>query len=64
LPRATAQLVADPVLRRELHEAVKHLEEAQKRVQHRRSHRLRNSLLVLAGAGAVAAALKTAAIRS
>jgi hypothetical protein len=64
LSRRTAELVADPVFRREFHDAVRQLEEAQKRIEHARSHRLRNTLLVVAGAGAVATALKSVHIRS
>ena len=64
LSRRAAQLVADPVLRHELHEAMRQLEQAQKRISHARSHRLRNTLLVVVGVGTVVAALQSVRIRS
>lgn len=64
LSRRMAQLVGDPILRRELHEAVRQLEEAQKRIEHSRRHRLRNVLLAAVGVGAAAAALQSVRIRS
>ena len=54
---ATAKrLAADEELRRELSEAGKNLRHAWSRVERKRSHRLRNALLVLAAAGAATAA--------
>jgi hypothetical protein len=66
LPRrpTTVQLLSDPVLRRQIREAVKQLDEAQKRVEHAHSHRVRNSLIGLASLAAIAAALRTTPIRS
>jgi uncharacterized membrane protein len=56
-PLATAKrLAADDELRRELREASINLRQAWSRVERKRSHRLRNTLLVLAGAGAVTVA--------
>jgi uncharacterized membrane protein len=57
-PLAVAQrLASDEELRQELRTAVENLRAAWSRVEKRRSHRLRNGLLVLAGAGGAAAAL-------
>ena len=62
---ATAtRIAADPVLRRQLAEVMTQLQKAQKRVQRKRSHKLRNSLLVLAGFGAASAAVAAPAVRS
>jgi hypothetical protein len=63
-PMTTTQLLADPVLRRQLHEALRQLEEAQKRVGHARSHRVRNSLIGLGSIAAIAAVLRSTPIRS
>jgi uncharacterized membrane protein len=55
---AARRLTADPKLRIELRKMTKNLEKAWTRVEKKHSHKLRNSLLVVAGAGgAVAAAL-------
>ena len=51
------RLGTDPVLRRQLTAVGKQLEAARKRVERKRSHKLRNTLLVLGGAGAAAAAV-------
>ncbi len=59
---AVARLSTDPKLKDELRKMTKHLENAWTHVDKRqkRSHKLRNSILVVAGVGgAVAAALKT-----
>jgi uncharacterized membrane protein len=52
---AVSRLTADPKLRTELRKMTNNLEKAWTRVEKKRSHKLRNSLLLLAG-GAVAAA--------
>ena len=55
---AVGRLSADPKLRTELRKMKSNLERAWTRVEKKRSHKLRNSLLVLAGAGgAVVAAM-------
>jgi uncharacterized membrane protein len=52
------RLAAEPKLKRELRKMTKNLEKAWSRVERKRSHKLRNSLLVAAGAGgAVAVAI-------
>src|SRR2546423_12748316 len=57
-PAAIGRLTSDPKLKRELNKVVKSLEKAWARVEKKRSHKLRNTLLVVARAGgAVAAAL-------
>jgi uncharacterized membrane protein len=53
---AVKRLAADAELRRELRETLENLRQAWTRVGKKRSHRLRNTLLVLAGAGGVTAA--------
>jgi uncharacterized membrane protein len=53
---AVARLSADPKLRRELRKMTRNLENAWGRVEKKRSHKVRNSLLVAAGVGGVAAA--------
>ncbi len=55
-PAAVGRLTSDPKLKRELNKVVKSLEKAWARVERKRSHKLRNSLLVLVGAGGAAAA--------
>jgi uncharacterized membrane protein len=50
------RLGSDPVLRAQVAEAVLQLQKARGRMKPRRSHKTRNVLLVLTGAGAVAAA--------
>jgi len=52
---AVSRLTGDPKLKRELQRMTKNLEKAWSRVEKKRSHKLRNSLLVVAGAGGVAA---------
>jgi hypothetical protein len=61
--RTAQQLVADPVLRRELHVTLRRLDEAQKRIQRARSHRLRNTLYILGGLGAVASVARSLRVR-
>ena len=51
------RLARDPVLQRQLREVVAQLSKAQERAQRKRSHRLRNGMLAVAGFGAAAAAL-------
>ena len=53
---AVARLSADPKLRKELRKMTRNLENAWGRVEKKRSHKVRNSLLVAAGVGGVAAA--------
>src|SRR2546421_7760906 len=50
-PAAVGRLTTDPKLKRELNKVVESLNKAWARVEKKRSHKLRNSLLVLAGAG-------------
>jgi|SRR5262245_57008184 len=50
------RLGADPVLRREVRAMVENVEKALGRVEKKRSHKVRNSLLVAAGVGSAAAA--------
>ena len=57
------RLATDPVLRMQLVEMFMQLQKAQRRVEKRRSHKLRNLLLVGAGFGAVTAALKVPKVR-
>jgi uncharacterized membrane protein len=55
---AVGRLAGDPKLKRELRKMTRNLERAWSRVERKRSHKLRNSLLIAAGAGgAVAAAI-------
>ncbi|HEY0415520.1 MAG TPA: hypothetical protein VGC78_03965 [Gaiellaceae bacterium] len=56
------RLATDPVLRVQLAELATQLGAARKRVERKRSHKLRTTILVLAGAGAAAGAV--AVIRS
>ncbi|MDQ2969291.1 MAG: SRPBCC family protein [Actinomycetota bacterium] len=57
---ATTRLATDPKLKNELRKMTKSLEGAWGRVEKKRSHKLRNSILIIAGVGgAAAAALKT-----
>jgi uncharacterized membrane protein len=53
---AVSRLSADPKLKTELRKLKKNLEKAWTRIEKKRSHKLRNSLLILAGAGGAAAA--------
>ena len=57
------RLGSDPVLRGQLVEVATQLRKAQRRVERRRSHKLRNSLFVLAGFGAASAAVAVPAVR-
>jgi uncharacterized membrane protein len=62
--RGLAQrLASDPVLRAQLVEMVVQLQAARRRMGTRRSHRVRNSLLVLAGFGAASAAVSVPSVR-
>ena len=55
---AVSRLAGDPKLKRELQKMTRSLEKAWSRVEKKRSHKLRNTLLAVAGAGgAVAAAV-------
>jgi uncharacterized membrane protein len=49
------RLASDPVLRAELLEMVAQLQKARRRIEPKRSHKVRNVVLVIAGAGTVAA---------
>ena len=51
------RLISDPVLRAHLRETVRQLEAAQKRARKVRSHRFRNAVLLVAGAGTAVAAI-------
>ena len=53
---AVSRLTADPKLKRELRRMTRNLDKAWSRIEKKRSHKLRNSLLVAAGAGGVVAA--------
>jgi uncharacterized membrane protein len=55
LAAAVARLATDPMLKRELRQMTTNLDGAWSRVQRKRSHRLRNALII-GGVGAVAAA--------
>jgi uncharacterized membrane protein len=57
------RLAADPVLRAQVGEMLAQLQKAQRRVERRRSHKVRNSLLVLAGFGAASAAVSVPSVR-
>ena len=58
------RLARDPVLRAQLTEMVKQLQGARRRVdRRRRSHRLRNSLVLLAGFGAASAVVAVPSVR-
>jgi hypothetical protein len=51
------RLATDPVLRAQLGEATSQLQKANSRLKKHKSHKVRNTVLLLAGAGAVIAAL-------
>lgn len=51
------RLATDPVLRAQLSEATAQLQKANSRLKKHKSHKLRNTMLLLAGAGAVIAAV-------
>src|SRR5438477_4207719 len=53
---AVSRRTADPKLKRELRRMTRNLDKAWSRIEKKRSHKLRNSLLVAAGAGGVVAA--------
>src|SRR4051812_43197298 len=57
------RLGSDPVLRGQLVEMATQLRKAQRRVERKRSHTLRNSLVVLAGFGAASAVVAAPAVR-
>jgi len=57
------RLGSDPVLRGQLVEVATQLRKAQRRVERTRSHKLRNSLFVLAGFGAASAAVAVPSVR-
>jgi uncharacterized membrane protein len=57
------RLAEDAVLRAQLMEMFVQLQKARRRVERRRSHKLRNSLLVLAGFGAASAAASMPSVR-
>ena len=57
------RLGSDPVLRAQIAEAANQLQRARKQVEKKRSHRARNLLLVLTGAGAVVAAIYDCGVR-
>jgi uncharacterized membrane protein len=57
------RLAADPVLRGQLTEMVVQLQKARHRVVKRRGHKVRNSILVLAGFGAASAAVSLPSVR-
>lgn len=64
LVSAVTRLSADPKLRRELRKMTRNLENAWGRVERKRSHKLRNSLLIAVGVGGAAAAALKARKRS
>ena len=53
------RLATDPVLRAQLAEATTQLQKANGRLKKHKSHKLRNAMLLLAGVGAVVAAVPT-----
>jgi hypothetical protein len=57
------RLAADRVLRGQLTEMVVQLQKARHRVEKRRGHKVRNSILVLAGFGAASAAVSLPSVR-
>ena len=57
------RLAEDPVLRAQAMEMFAQLQQARRRVERRRSHKLRNSFLLLAGFGAASAAVAAPAVR-
>ena len=58
------RLASDPILRAQAMEMVVQLQKARKRVERRRSHKLRNSFVLLAGFGAASAAVSVPAVRT
>jgi uncharacterized membrane protein len=57
------RLASDPVLQAQLVEMFVQLQKAKRRVERRRSHKLRNSVVVLAGFGAASAAVSLPSVR-
>jgi uncharacterized membrane protein len=57
------RLAADPVFRAQVAEVAVQLQKAQRRADRKRSHKLRNTMLVLAGFGAVTAAMNVESVR-
>jgi uncharacterized membrane protein len=57
------RLAADPVFRAQVAEVAVQLQKAQRRADRNRSHKLRNAMLVLAGFGAVTAAMNVESVR-
>jgi uncharacterized membrane protein len=57
------RLAGDPILLAQVMEMAVQLQKARQRVERRRSHRLRNSLVLLAGFGAASAAVSVPAVR-
>src|SRR5436305_15108584 len=57
------RLATDPVLRMQLAEIYMQLQKARRRVEKRRSHKLRNLLFIGAGFGAATAAFKVPKVR-
>jgi uncharacterized membrane protein len=57
------RLAADPVFRAQIAEVAAQLQKAQRRADRNRSHKLRNLMLVLAGFGAVTAAMNIESVR-
>ena len=57
------RLAADPVLRAQVGEMLAQLLKARRRVERRRSHKVRNSVLLLAGFGAASAAVSVPSVR-
>jgi uncharacterized membrane protein len=57
------RLASDPILQAQLVEMFVQLQKAQRRVERRRSHKLRNSVVVLAGFGAASAAVSLPSVR-
>jgi uncharacterized membrane protein len=63
LAAVAARLAADEELRRELREAAESLQQAWDRVQKKRSHKLRNTLLVAFGLGGIVAGVGVPQVR-
>lgn len=60
---AATRIASDPKLKREVDKMVKSLDQVWSRVEKKRSHKVRNTLLVLAGAGAAGAAATVPQVR-
>jgi uncharacterized membrane protein len=63
LTGSARRLASDPELRAQLAEMVEHIKKAQSRLSRKRGHKLRNSMLVLAGFGVASAAAAVPAVR-